>query len=87
MGPKGSTKKASKEGKAKREPSAYNIFLKSEIAKVKAADASLDHKEAFRKAGMRFVFPYRVICCIYMLLCLSYYSWKLEELQGKPSEQ
>eukprot|EP00341_Mesodinium_pulex_P009485 CAMPEP_0116932232 /NCGR_PEP_ID=MMETSP0467-20121206/28307_1 /TAXON_ID=283647 /ORGANISM="Mesodinium pulex, Strain SPMC105" /LENGTH=68 /DNA_ID=CAMNT_0004612859 /DNA_START=36 /DNA_END=242 /DNA_ORIENTATION=- len=37
--------------KTKRAPSAYNQFMKSEIAKVKKANASLDHKEAFKVAA------------------------------------
>ncbi len=37
--------------KAKRAPSAYNTFMKAEIAKVKKANASLDHKEAFKVAA------------------------------------
>ena len=49
---KTTTAKAAKsEGKAKRAPSAYNVFMKSEIAKVKKANASLDHKEAFKVAA------------------------------------
>ena len=41
----------SKEAKVKRAPSAYNTFMKEEIAKVKKANPSLDHKEAFKKAA------------------------------------
>jgi hypothetical protein len=37
--------------KAKRAPSPYNIFMKSEIAKVKKANPSLDHKQAFKDAA------------------------------------
>lgn len=37
--------------KTKRAPSAYNVFMKSEIAKVKKANPSLDHKEAFKSAA------------------------------------
>lgn len=37
--------------KAKRAPSAYNVFMKSEIAKVKKANPSQDHKEAFKTAA------------------------------------
>ena len=50
---KSATAKAAKsEGtKAKRAPSAYNTFMKSEIAKVKKANPSLDHKEAFKVAA------------------------------------
>jgi len=43
--------KKSKEEKAPRAPSAYNLFMKSEIAKVKKADPKLDHKEAFKQAA------------------------------------
>jgi hypothetical protein len=44
-------KAAKAEPKAKRAPSAYNIFMKSEIAKVKKANSALDHKEAFKVAA------------------------------------
>ena len=37
--------------KAPREPSAYNIFMKSEIAKVKKDKPDLDHKSAFAEAA------------------------------------
>ncbi len=37
--------------KAKRAPSAFNLFMKSEIARVKKADSNLDHKLAFKKAA------------------------------------
>ena len=37
--------------KAKRAPSAYNLFMKTELAKVKRADPKLDHKEAFKVAA------------------------------------
>merc|ERR1719504_237476 len=47
---KKSAKKEKKE-KTPRAPSAYNIFMKEEIAKVKKANPSLDHKEAFKKAA------------------------------------
>lgn len=35
----------------KRAPSAYNVFMKSEISKVKKSNPSLAHKEAFKKAA------------------------------------
>ena len=37
--------------KTKRAPSAYNSFMKSEIAKVKKADPKLNHKDAFKVAA------------------------------------
>jgi len=37
--------------KAKRAPSAYNLFMKSEISRVKKAFPSLDHPAAFKKAA------------------------------------
>ena len=37
--------------KVKRAPSAYNLFMKSELAKVKKANPKLDHKEAFTMAA------------------------------------
>ena len=43
--------KATGEAKAKRAPSAYNVFMKSEIAKVKKANPTFDHKEAFKTAA------------------------------------
>jgi hypothetical protein len=43
--------KAATTPKAKKAPSAYNTFMKSEIAKVKKAQPSLDHKEAFKVAA------------------------------------
>ena len=46
-------KPAKKEKKAKvpRAPSAYNLFMKKEIAAVKKANPKLDHKAAFTKAA------------------------------------
>ena len=43
--------KATGEAKAKRAPSAYNVFMKTEIAKVKKANPGFDHKEAFKAAA------------------------------------
>lgn len=37
--------------KTGRKVSAYNQFIKSELAKVKAANPDLPHKEAFKKAA------------------------------------
>jgi hypothetical protein len=45
------TAKAAAAPKAKKAPSAYNTFMKTEIAKVKKAQPSLDHKEAFKVAA------------------------------------
>ncbi|KAJ3055022.1 hypothetical protein BCR33DRAFT_711422 [Rhizoclosmatium globosum] len=42
---------ADKKEKAPRAPSPYNIFMKTELPKVKAADPSLSHKEAFKVAA------------------------------------
>ena len=39
------------EPKKKRAPTAYNWFMKEEIARLKEADSSLSHKEAFKKAA------------------------------------
>ena len=44
-------KKTITKEKAPRAPSAYNVFMKAEIAKVKAADPKLEHKEAFKQAA------------------------------------
>ena len=50
--PAGKAKKVkSTEPKEKRPPSAYNLFMKSELAKVKKAQPTLDHKQAFTAAA------------------------------------
>ena len=49
--PKAAKKTTEKKVKAKKGPSAYNLFMKSELAKIKKADPKLDHKEAFKKAA------------------------------------
>ena len=43
--------KAENSEKKKRAPSAYNIFMKSEIPKVKKNNTKLTHKEAFAMAA------------------------------------
>ncbi|KAI3655170.1 hypothetical protein MP638_003353, partial [Amoeboaphelidium occidentale] len=43
-------KKEKKEGGPKK-PSAYNLFMKDELARVKKDHPNLDHKEAFKKAA------------------------------------
>ncbi len=43
--------KSPKADKVKREPSAYNLFMRSELAKVKKAQPTLNHKEAFTAAA------------------------------------
>lgn len=43
--------KSPKAEKVKRAPSAYNLFMKSELAKVKAKNPTLNHKEAFTAAA------------------------------------
>ena len=43
-----------KEEKVKRAPSAYNLFMKSELAKVKKANPKLDHKGAFTIAAQNW---------------------------------
>lgn len=43
--------KKEKKDKVPRAPSAYNLFMKTELAKVKKEHPSLDHKEAFTKAA------------------------------------
>ena len=37
--------------RGKRKPTAYNIFMKSEIKKVKKANPSISHIEAFKRAA------------------------------------
>ncbi|KAL1924108.1 uncharacterized protein VTP21DRAFT_7143 [Calcarisporiella thermophila] len=44
-------KKSSTEGK---KLSPYNKFMKAEVAKVKAENPDLNHKEAFKKAASRW---------------------------------
>merc|ERR1712072_1132499 len=48
---KTTAKKGDKKDKVKRAPSAYNLFMKSELAKVKKANPKMDHKEAFTAAA------------------------------------
>jgi len=48
---KPAAKKSDKKEKAPRAPSAYNLFMKSELAKVKKANPKMDHKEAFTTAA------------------------------------
>ncbi|KAI9005373.1 hypothetical protein HDU85_001458 [Gaertneriomyces sp. JEL0708] len=48
-------KKAPAEKKTtKRGASPYNLFMKSELAKVKAEKPDLSHKEAFKEAASRW---------------------------------
>lgn len=47
----GGAKKKVKKAKTKRKPTAYNIFMKSEIKKVKKANPSISHIEAFKRAA------------------------------------
>ena len=35
----------------KREPTAYNIFMKEEIARIKAAGNTVAHQQAFKQAA------------------------------------
>jgi len=51
-GPDTMAKTAKKtEGKSKKGASAYNVFMKDEMAKIKKADPKLKHQEAFKKAA------------------------------------
>jgi hypothetical protein len=43
-----------REKRSKRAPSAYNLFMKAELAKVKAERPNLDHKQAFKVAASRW---------------------------------
>ena len=43
--------KTEKKAKTPRAPSAYNIFMKTELAKVKKETPTINHKEAFVKAA------------------------------------
>ncbi|KAJ3207643.1 hypothetical protein HDU67_007343 [Dinochytrium kinnereticum] len=40
-----------KKEKSTREPSAYNLFMKAELPRIKKADANLSHKDAFKLAA------------------------------------
>merc|ERR1712072_1132282 len=48
---KGSAKKGDKKEKVKRAPSAYNIFMKKELEKLKKSQPKLDHKGRFAAAA------------------------------------
>ena len=37
-----------------RKLSAYNIFMKSEISRVKKENSNMNHKDAFRKTASNF---------------------------------
>ncbi|CAG8446739.1 12787_t:CDS:2 [Funneliformis caledonium] len=39
------------DGTTKKAPTAYNIFMKTELPKVKAENPGMDHKEAFKLAA------------------------------------
>lgn len=43
--------KKKKKAKAKRKPTAYNTFMKNEIKKVKKANPTISHTEAFKRAA------------------------------------
>ncbi|KAI8340088.1 hypothetical protein BC941DRAFT_419348 [Chlamydoabsidia padenii] len=43
--------KITKKSTGTKKLSPYNKFMKTELPKVKAADSSLNHKEAFKKAA------------------------------------
>lgn len=49
--PKATPTTPSSSSTRKREPSAYNIFMKSEIQRIKQAEPGLDHKQAFSRAA------------------------------------
>jgi DNA-binding PadR family transcriptional regulator len=42
---------AKKANRKKREPSAYNLFIKGELPKIKAKNPNIDHREAFKLAA------------------------------------
>lgn len=47
----GGAKKKKAKAKAKRKPTAYNTFMKNEIKKVKKANPTISHTEAFKRAA------------------------------------
>eukprot|EP00762_Andalucia_godoyi_P004380 ANDGO_08185.mRNA.1 Protein YABBY 4 len=49
--PRASKDKPAKEDKPKREPSAYNKFMKDELARLKKDHPEMNHKELFRIAA------------------------------------
>jgi histone H1/5 len=49
--PAAKKEKKEKKDKVPRAPSAYNLFMKSELAKIKKANPKMEHKEAFTKAA------------------------------------
>lgn len=48
--------------KEKRAPSAYNIFMKTEVEKVKKANPSLKPAEAFKAAALNVLSRLHVSC-------------------------
>ncbi|KAG9304256.1 hypothetical protein G9A89_019818 [Geosiphon pyriformis] len=48
------TSTVKKETTSTRKPSSYNLFMKSELPKVKAENPNLDHKEAFKLVASRW---------------------------------
>lgn len=44
-------KNEEKTSKQKRAPTAYNVFMKKELQKIKEKDPKVDHKEAFMIAA------------------------------------
>jgi hypothetical protein len=49
--PRAAKDKPAKEEKEKREPSAYNKFMKEEIARLKVTHSEMNHKELFKLAA------------------------------------
>tara|TARA_B110001450_G_scaffold1732_1_gene1989 strand:+ start:7953 stop:8171 length:219 start_codon:yes stop_codon:yes gene_type:complete len=47
-------KSVEKKEKKTRAPSAYNIFMKAELANVKATHPDMSHKERFKLAASRY---------------------------------
>ncbi|KAJ3308605.1 Axial regulator YABBY 4 [Blyttiomyces sp. JEL0837] len=49
--PKVASEKSSTKAKGTRAPSAYNLFMKNELPRVKAANPTMSHKDAFKVAA------------------------------------
>ena len=49
-----SVEKKEKKEKKTRAPSAYNIFMKAELASIKAAHPDMSHQERFKLAASRY---------------------------------
>lgn len=49
--PRKTTATTTKQDKQKRAPSVYNLYMKTELARIKKANPTMDHKAAFTAAA------------------------------------